>query len=80
MRRNVIQVMASILGVCVDDAARYSDILYSTRISSSVLKKYLQFLMDKGLLRYDSDTRVYRATEKGARFLKLLREVQEYIE
>jgi predicted transcriptional regulator len=40
-------------------------------LSYAQLKDYLMTLSDKDLLTYDLDTRTFKTTEKGFRFLKV---------
>ncbi len=50
-------------------------IRYEVFLSSAQLKEYLIALTIHGLLRYDSTTRTYNATEKGLRFLQIYYEI-----
>jgi len=45
-------------------------ILFRAYLSYEQVREYLGFLVYKGLLHYDSTTKIYKTTEKGARFLK----------
>jgi predicted transcriptional regulator len=46
-------------------------IMYSSYLSSRQFRPYLELLIMRGLLAYDSTSQLYRTTEKGLRLLDL---------
>ena len=50
-------------------------IMYNAFLSYAQLKEYLTILTDNGLLSYDLDTRTFKTTEKGHRFVQVHNEV-----
>ena len=50
-------------------------IMYNAFLSYAQLKEYLTILTDNGLLSYDLDTRTFKTTEKGHRFVQVYNEV-----
>lgn len=51
--------------------------MYKANISYGQLKEHLIFLRDKDLLRYDEDTRTFKTTEKGLRFLQMYNQIDD---
>ena len=43
------------------------------------MKGYLSFLTERGLLNYDLDTRKFKTTEKGQRFLQIYNQIDDMI-
>jgi predicted transcriptional regulator len=54
-------------------------IMYLAFVSHGQMKQYLSILADNGLLQYDSLSQTFKTTEKGRRFLKSYREMDEMI-
>jgi predicted transcriptional regulator len=44
-------------------------IMYKALLNYAQMKQYLMLLTQNGLLSYDLDTRTFKTTEKGLRFL-----------
>jgi predicted transcriptional regulator len=45
--------------------------MYGAFLSHSQMKEYLAILVDNGLISYDLDTRTFKTTDKGHRFLQV---------
>ena len=54
-------------------------IMYNAFLSHTQLKQYLTYLIDNGLLQYDSVSQTFQTTEKGLVFLKTYSEMDEMI-
>lgn len=81
-RRSAINVLVDILAVALKGAKK-TDIVYKTNLNFKVAKRYLNFLLAKGLITagsFQSRRKVYRTTEKGKMFIKRYRETVELIE
>ncbi len=52
-------------------------LMYKAFLSYRQLKEYLELLIEKDLLRYDSITHTYKTTEKGMRLLQSCNELDE---
>jgi len=81
-RRGAIRILADMLVVACRGAKK-TDIVYKTNLNFKVAKRYLDFLLLKGLITADnfhSGRKVYRTTEKGKLFIKRYRETVELIE
>jgi predicted transcriptional regulator len=64
--------------------SRRTNLIYKCNLSIKQLKKYLNLLLDKGLLqksivKKNSSYEVYTTTKKGKHFLKKHRELKELI-
>jgi len=46
-------------------------IMYSANLSYTQLTGYLYYLQQNGLIKHEADTRTYKSTEKGLKFLNL---------
>lgn len=80
-RRSAINVLVDMLAVTLKGAKK-TDIVYKTNLNFKVAKKYLDFLLAKGLITVESlqgVRKVYRTTEKGKLFIKRYRETVELI-
>lgn len=81
-RRGNLQVLVKILLIALK-GARKTEIVYKANLNFNIGKKYLDFLLTKGLITEDSlhcKKKIYRTTEKGRMFIKRYRETVELIE
>jgi predicted transcriptional regulator len=53
--------------------------MYRAFLSYKQLEEHLLFLTEKGLLRYDGNTRTFRTTEKGIQFLEMYNHLRDII-
>ncbi|HEX2169114.1 MAG TPA: winged helix-turn-helix domain-containing protein [Nitrososphaera sp.] len=56
-----------------------SMIMYKAFLSYTQLKNYLKTLTEMDLLNYDKDTRTFKTTEKGLRFLNAYYRIDDAI-
>jgi len=54
-------------------------IMYAALVSYDQMKENLAALTEKGLLRYNEDTRIFSTTEKGLRFLDIYNRISDMI-
>lgn len=52
-------------------------IMYKAFLTYTQLKNYLQTLTEMDLLSYDKDTRTFKTTEKGLRFLNTYYRIED---
>jgi len=80
-RRSDIKMLVEILIVGLKGAKK-TEIVYKANLNFKIAKKYLDFLLAKGLLTEDSlcgRKKIYRTTEKGKMFIKRYGETVELI-
>lgn len=67
--RSHIEIMRQILEIANGGGVTKTKIMYKALLSYAQMKEYLIVLTDKDLLHYDEDTRTFKTTEKGLRYL-----------
>lgn len=76
--RNRMEISAGILDIA-RNGTRKTRIMYRANLSFDLLQKYLDMLVNAGLLELrGNDDRTYVATEKGRKFLEDFNELQKY--
>jgi predicted transcriptional regulator len=68
--RSRTEIMGKILNYANGGGATKTKIMYSAFLSYSQMKGYLMVLTQNDLLSYDLNTRTFKTTEKGLRFLE----------
>jgi predicted transcriptional regulator len=69
MRRNDLDICADILQVA-KVGARKTQIVYQANLNFKIVKKYLNRLIDTGMLSEAEEKRLYTTTNRGAEFLE----------
>jgi predicted transcriptional regulator len=70
--RTRTEIISSILEIANrGNGATKTKIMYGAFLSHSQMKEYLAILVDNGLISYDLDTRTFKTTDKGHRFLQV---------
>lgn len=77
--RTRIEIISQILEIANGGVTCKTRIMYKANLSYSQLKEYLRTLSDKDLLSYDLDTRTFKTTERGLRFLKTYSHLNDII-
>ncbi len=72
--RNRLEIVASILKK-VGNGCKKTHIMYGANLSTTQLRRYLNYLTEMGLLIFDEDLKVFFMSEKGAQLLSILSEV-----
>ena|SRR5215210_2514447 len=88
--RSRTEIITQILEIVNDDSSsnssssRFGDggvsktkIMYKAFLSHSQLKEYVKVLTESDLLSYDGQTRMFKTTEKGLRFLKAYAQINQ---
>ena len=66
--RSRYEIVACILRTC-SGGVKKTKIMYGATLSYAQLKEYLPGLEKSGLIKHDSESQLYRLTEKGIHFL-----------
>jgi predicted transcriptional regulator len=76
--RSRIDIVGGILEAANEKSGiKSSKIMYKAFLSYVQLKNYLTALTESKLLSYDKDTRTFKTTEKGLRFLDTYYRIDE---
>jgi predicted transcriptional regulator len=80
--RSRTDIVSQILEAAANDSngATKTKIMYKAFLSYAQLKDYVNMLVENNLLRYDLDSQVFKTTEKGHKFLKTYRQIEEAME
>ena len=73
-RRTKEEIIAQILQSALDGASK-SRIMYNSFLNYNQLEKYLEYMVDLGLVKCDD--KVYKVTRKGVEYLALFKELKE---
>ena len=74
MRRNDLDICADILKIA-QTGAKKTQIVYQANLNFKIVKKYLDRLIDNGLLQNQDEARFYMTTHRGTDFLEQYREL-----
>jgi predicted transcriptional regulator len=77
--RSRIEIISQILEAANGGCATRTKIMYKALLSYAQMKDHLMLLTEKDLLCYDKDTRTFKTTEKGLRFLKTYNQIDDMI-
>lgn len=77
--RSNVEIQGQILQVANGGNATKTQIMYRAFLAHKQLEEHLLFLIEKGLLHYDGNTRTYGTTEKGLQFLKICNNIEDMI-
>jgi predicted transcriptional regulator len=67
-RRDRVEIMAEILDLCLKPKGK-TQVMYGTNMSWKMLKHYLSYMEEHGLLKALDNSSKYVATDKGQDFL-----------
>jgi predicted transcriptional regulator len=73
------EIIGSILESANGSSVTMTEILYKTYLSHSLLKKYLSFLLERGLVEYETGRRTFKTTAKGIQFIFAHEQMQKFI-
>ena len=82
--RSRLEIIALILEIANDSSANdgratQQKIMYKAYLSYSHLKEYLALMLENGLLEYIVQSRTYKITYKGMRFLRIYRQLDDVV-
>jgi predicted transcriptional regulator len=76
--RDRIDIMSHILEAANGSTTK-TRIMYKALLNSAQMKENLATLTEKDLIRYDENSRTFRTTEKGRRFLDIYNRISDMI-
>lgn len=72
--RRTSEIISDILNIA-KNGARKTRIMYQANLSFTQLKKYLEFLINKGLLEQKED--IFKTTDKGKTFIEYFKKYKK---
>lgn len=76
--RSRTDIIAMILQ-SANNGATKTRIMYGAYLSYAQVKEYMEFLQQKGLLKYETGTGLYTLTETGLHFLRVYNEISDLV-
>ena len=77
-KRHKLEIIVDILQVLEEcGGAKKTEIVYKANLNAERAKEYIDFLLKKGLVRYNG--LLYHITEKGEGFLQRFKELMDYL-
>ena len=76
--RSRTDIIAMILQAATKGATK-TRIMYSSYLSYAQVKEYLSFLIDKGLIRYEEGSGLYKLSQKGEELIRVYEDVSDMI-
>jgi predicted transcriptional regulator len=76
--RGSTELMDSILR-SIKSGATKTHIMYEAFLSYGQLKDYLRLLQERNLIKYEEDSRLYKITERGLRFMNAYDKISELV-
>jgi predicted transcriptional regulator len=77
--RSRIEIISVILEAANGGGTTKTKIMYHAFLSYAQMKEYLRVLTENNLLSYDVDTRTFKTTENGLRFLDAYNQMEGMI-
>lgn len=74
--RSKAEIISAILQTS-DSGASITRIMYSSYLSYTLTKKYVNFLMENHMVVYDEKIHLYKTTEKGKKFTRMYGEINK---
>jgi predicted transcriptional regulator len=75
--RSRTDIVVQILDAASGNGENKTKIMYRAYLSYAQLKEYLSILVSNGLLEENGAEKLYKITEKGAKFLKVYEQMNE---
>jgi len=75
-RRGKLEIIADVLSVA-REGAKKTQIVYKANLNFKIVGEYLSYLAGKGLIEHT--IKEYTTTEKGEKFLRVYKEMQEQL-
>ena len=75
-KRDKMEIMAEILGLCFKPKTK-TKVMYGTNLSWKMLKYYIGFMQERGLLEEQESSTQFVTTDRGKDFVKKWKELQK---
>ena len=75
-KRDKVEIMAEILGLCIKPKTK-TKVMYGSNLSWKMLKHYIGFMQERGLLEEHESSTEFVTTDKGKNFIKKWKELQK---
>ena len=75
-KRDKVEIMSEILGLCVKPKTK-TKVMYGTNLSWKMLKYYIGFMQERGLLEEQESSNKFVTTDRGKDFVKKWEELQK---
>jgi predicted transcriptional regulator len=75
-KRDKVEIMSKILGLCVKPKTK-TKVMYGTNLSWKMLKHYIGFMQELGLLEEQESSNKFVTTDRGKDFVKKWEELQK---
>jgi predicted transcriptional regulator len=76
--RSRADIVAAMLKIAMDGALK-THIMFAADISYPILRDYLTYLTELGLLEYQAEERHYHTTRKGRQFMNMYNEMDRMV-
>jgi predicted transcriptional regulator len=78
--RSRTEIYGAILNAASEGPITSNKLLYRTYVTHAQLKNYTSILIQNKLLEYNEVTKIFRTTEKGFKFIKTFKELNDFVE
>jgi predicted transcriptional regulator len=78
-RLDIVSQILEVVNSGSSDGATKNKLMYEVSLSPAQLNEYVMILTEKDLIHYDRETHTLRLTEKGRRFLKTYKQMDDMI-
>ena len=78
-RLDMVSQILKVANSSSGDGATKNKLMYEVSLSHAQLNEYVTILTERDLLHYDRQTHTLRITEKGLRFLKTYKQMDDMI-
>jgi predicted transcriptional regulator len=78
-RLDIVGQILEVANSSSGDGATKNKLMYEVSLSHAQLNEYVTILTERDLLHYDRQTHTLRITEKGLRFLKTYKQMDDMI-
>lgn len=76
--RSRADIAAAMLKIAMNGALK-THIMFATDVSYPILRNYLTYLTERGLIEYQREERLYHTTKKGVEFVEMYNEIDRII-